>query len=42
MRLIIYQIIVFVFTLLCLPAPDYVDHYGKHYRISRKGTWRRA
>ena len=42
MRLFIYQIMVFMFALLCLPAPDYVDNYGRHYRISRKGTWTRA
>jgi len=41
MRMMIYRILVVVFAILHIPPPDYVDHYGCHYKIDYQGTWRR-
>jgi hypothetical protein len=41
MRVIFYKILVVIFALLNLKPPDYVDHYGRRYRISKNGTWMR-
>jgi hypothetical protein len=38
-RMFFYKVKIIIYALFNLPAPDYIDAYGRHYRIDKRGTW---